>query len=125
MIRRPPRSTRTDTLFPYTTLFRSQGSRPPLREVDNVLYDCGQPLQDDQQRADRDSAFHRPVLDSPLGERDSPHAEGVGCKDVDGDEQPQREDKEEGRGDEIDDGISSLRETLLDEHEPDVGILPE
>src|SRR3546814_18466386 len=26
MIRPPPRSTRTDTLFPYTTLFRSQGS---------------------------------------------------------------------------------------------------
>src|SRR3546814_17694422 len=26
MIRRPPRSTRTDTLFPYTTLFRSFGS---------------------------------------------------------------------------------------------------
>src|SRR3546814_5798154 len=31
MIRRPPRSTRTDTLFPYTTLFRSvegRGRRP-------------------------------------------------------------------------------------------------
>src|SRR3546814_5555048 len=27
MIRRPPRSTRTDTLFPYTTLFRSEGER--------------------------------------------------------------------------------------------------
>src|SRR3546814_8124165 len=27
MIRRPPRSTRTDTLFPYTTLFRSLGER--------------------------------------------------------------------------------------------------
>src|SRR3546814_1384045 len=27
MIRRPPRSTRTDTLFPYTTLFRSQALR--------------------------------------------------------------------------------------------------
>src|SRR3546814_8809693 len=27
MIRRPPRSTRTDTLFPYTTLFRSELSR--------------------------------------------------------------------------------------------------
>src|SRR3546814_9863265 len=27
MIRRPPRSTRTDTLFPYTTLFRSAGQR--------------------------------------------------------------------------------------------------
>src|SRR3546814_14099552 len=26
MLRRPPRSTRTDTLFPYTTLFRSSGS---------------------------------------------------------------------------------------------------
>src|SRR3546814_2594159 len=26
MIRRPPRSTRTDTLFPYTTLFRSPSS---------------------------------------------------------------------------------------------------
>src|SRR3546814_5429516 len=28
MIRRPPRSTRTDTLFPYTTLFRSHLPRP-------------------------------------------------------------------------------------------------
>src|SRR3546814_9433498 len=28
MIRRPPRSTRTDTLFPYTTLFRSQCDGP-------------------------------------------------------------------------------------------------
>src|SRR3546814_4254458 len=27
MIRRPPRSTRTDTLFPYTTLFRSEDVR--------------------------------------------------------------------------------------------------
>src|SRR3546814_7254345 len=30
MIRRPPRSTRTDTLFPYTTLFRSQ------RNISNI-----------------------------------------------------------------------------------------
>src|SRR3546814_9243138 len=30
MIRRPPRSTRTDTLFPYTTLFRSVGLRRVL-----------------------------------------------------------------------------------------------
>src|SRR3546814_9954005 len=28
MLRRPPRSNRTDTLFPYTTLFRSATSRP-------------------------------------------------------------------------------------------------
>src|SRR3546814_12608324 len=29
MLRRPPRSTRTDTPFPYTTLFRSQGASLP------------------------------------------------------------------------------------------------
>src|SRR3546814_16007537 len=33
MIRRPPRSTRTDTLFPYTTLFRSQD----LASLDDLL----------------------------------------------------------------------------------------
>src|SRR3546814_10762854 len=38
MIRRPPRSTRTDTLFPYTTLFRSRvrdrrASRSAIRRV--------------------------------------------------------------------------------------------
>src|SRR3546814_1836421 len=38
MIRRPPRSTRTDTLFPYTTLFRSQlrrrqSARQARREI--------------------------------------------------------------------------------------------
>src|SRR3546814_11097697 len=31
MIRRPPRSTRTDTLFPYTTLFRSPSAKTSLR----------------------------------------------------------------------------------------------
>src|SRR3546814_1870188 len=34
MIRRPPRSTRTDTLFPYTTLFRSGEHVEPSRHVD-------------------------------------------------------------------------------------------
>src|SRR3546814_6338864 len=33
MIRRPPRSTRTDTLFPYTTLFRSHA----IRLLDNLF----------------------------------------------------------------------------------------
>src|SRR3546814_21100297 len=47
MIRRPPRSTRTDTLFPYTTLFRScphdcrwltaRPSIPPFRPADLSL----------------------------------------------------------------------------------------
>src|SRR3546814_17898933 len=44
MIRRPPRSTRTDTLFPYTTLFRSAAPRPHrdvlrLGPLDEVGYD--------------------------------------------------------------------------------------
>src|SRR3546814_15358312 len=34
MIRRPPRSTRTDTLFPYTTLFRSVSGAGPDVAVD-------------------------------------------------------------------------------------------
>src|SRR3546814_3547206 len=33
MIRRPPRSTRTDTLFPYTTLFRSLAARLGLQKL--------------------------------------------------------------------------------------------
>src|SRR3546814_13444900 len=38
MIRRPPRSTRTDTLFPYTTLFRSGLIRPFRHERErNIL----------------------------------------------------------------------------------------
>src|SRR3546814_8113897 len=36
MIRRPPRSTRTDTLFPYTTLFRSLYALIALRRDDVV-----------------------------------------------------------------------------------------
>src|SRR3546814_21001652 len=33
MIRRPPRSTRTDTLFPYTTLFRSAATGRPVANL--------------------------------------------------------------------------------------------
>src|SRR3546814_7914026 len=40
MIRRPPRSTRTDTLFPYTTLFRSAHA-VALRVVSGRLDGCG------------------------------------------------------------------------------------
>src|SRR3546814_11893855 len=46
MIRRPPRSTRTDTLFPYTTLFRSllrleaiTKEFPGVRALSNVSFD--------------------------------------------------------------------------------------
>src|SRR3546814_11586505 len=45
MIRRPPRSTRTDTLFPYTTLFRSTLARygldyDSLKAVNSRLVYC-------------------------------------------------------------------------------------
>src|SRR3546814_14132070 len=46
MILRPPRSTRTDTLFPYTTLFRSHAKRPnhhPLSKRFNAC--CGNHTQ--------------------------------------------------------------------------------
>src|SRR3546814_3142200 len=37
MIRRPPRSTRTDTLFPYTTLFRSGLPSPPRPRIHSIM----------------------------------------------------------------------------------------
>src|SRR3546814_1936060 len=47
MIRRPPRSTRTDTLFPYTTLFRSQGrSRAVHAMAARVAAACGGAVAD-------------------------------------------------------------------------------
>src|SRR3546814_9540536 len=44
MIRRPPRSTRTDTLFPYTTLFRSVGAsavRPAVSHIPLWIFQGG------------------------------------------------------------------------------------
>src|SRR3546814_17198598 len=57
MIRRPPRSTRTDTLFPYTTLFRSARTRAhrPLRRDLGAL-----PLLSRSQAGDAQAArLHR------------------------------------------------------------------
>src|SRR3546814_5052201 len=72
MIRRPPRSTRTDTLFPYTTLFRS---RLPLRQYREVargrnrprprLRICGRIGRvPDQKSADHRSEEHTSELQS-------------------------------------------------------------
>src|SRR3546814_7996494 len=41
MLRRPPRSTRTDTLFPYTTLFRSDGASLSRRTIGRCEGDRG------------------------------------------------------------------------------------
>src|SRR3546814_5005516 len=45
MIRRPPRSTRTDTLFPYTTLFRSADPLPAGHEDHGRGADRGEVLR--------------------------------------------------------------------------------
>src|SRR3546814_848083 len=50
MIRRPPRSTRTDTLFPYTTLFRSG----PGNEGANSYGDSAMPTSSEENEADRE-----------------------------------------------------------------------
>src|SRR3546814_4019041 len=49
MIRRPPRSTRTDTLFPYTTLYRSRDQRGDLGQAD---VQPGAGADDEQDEAD-------------------------------------------------------------------------
>src|SRR3546814_11141520 len=61
MIRRPPRSTRTDTLFPYTTLFRSLGAvgldhLPAHAGVDDGLDRVGD--EDEQGDGDQDVEVH-------------------------------------------------------------------
>src|SRR3546814_6238275 len=54
MIRRPPRSTRTDTLFPYTTLFRSARERRvgAARRMDDQPRDADPALPLGLQRVD-------------------------------------------------------------------------
>src|SRR3546814_9236713 len=58
MIRRPPRSTRTDTLFPYTTLFRSRErvTRRPHHQPGNPLLQAVAKRGGDRAIDDRDGA---------------------------------------------------------------------
>src|SRR3546814_14435488 len=48
MIRRPPRSTRTDTLFPYTTLFRSNTYLDPVDIITSCYGHTGNDLKQGQ-----------------------------------------------------------------------------
>src|SRR3546814_4874800 len=65
MIRRPPRSTRTDTLFPYTTLFRSIGPdrarRPGFLAIDDIVIAVTHGLAADRRHV-RTRARFRPAL---------------------------------------------------------------
>src|SRR3546814_19838895 len=61
-IRRPPRSTRTDTLFPYTTLFRSTGTRatPSAPRASKAQPNAPHPEQVGNLRSNQ--SFRRPSL---------------------------------------------------------------
>src|SRR3546814_7768343 len=69
MIRRPPRSTRTDTLFPYTTLFRSRVSEkiaiaPSPRRGEGLARACGLALLPSPRRGEGRSEEHTSELQS-------------------------------------------------------------
>src|SRR3546814_4631063 len=60
MIRRPPRSTRTDTLFPYTTLFRSEEDRDEQdRDRADLALDLLGQLAARHTGAENEAAEHR------------------------------------------------------------------
>src|SRR3546814_1307964 len=91
MIRRPPRSTRTDTLFPYTTLFRSGAGGVLLNAIADVQNRLFRYLQDrvlhlDVEEIDgRREAGQRPRLDHRAdrpGGRFFGHESGVAADEV-------------------------------------------
>src|SRR3546814_11468386 len=69
MIRRPPRSTRTDTLFPYTTLFRSLDV--DLQEVGTAAGGCQMGVEGGGRHGD-------PALDRALVAADMAEPQAVG-----------------------------------------------
>src|SRR3546814_424374 len=70
MIRRPPRSTRTDTLFPYTTLFRSQKPGAAVRaRIEKSLYGAGLRTRQDHRHARDFDAHEGPGLGKILRNR--------------------------------------------------------
>src|SRR3546814_10624426 len=76
MIRRPPRSTRTDTLFPYTTLFRSSPTGDVDRRRDN-LFAYGELLIPITEPAQDIVALHRLSLTGALRFEDYSDARGI------------------------------------------------
>src|SRR3546814_7289918 len=72
MIRRPPRSTRTDTLLPDTTLFRSTATVAALRDPFEV--ECGMLFPE---RRDRGIVAVGPALDIPQRDRGTGGDHGI------------------------------------------------
>src|SRR3546814_9000616 len=68
MIRRPPSSTRTYTLFPYTSLFRSKAGAPPHGEIGECHYLYARRRALCHGRDRRRRAFHGPAVDDRFGQ---------------------------------------------------------
>src|SRR3546814_18216120 len=72
MIRLPPRSTRTDTLFPYTTLFRSKEARcgecdrKTENDLDKASKSAGSVAKCERQAGDDDDDHRKDLCDGPL-----------------------------------------------------------
>src|SRR3546814_11185592 len=85
MIRRPPRSTRTDTLFPYTTLFRSRWQRVGKAWAGRRITDKREPILPGPGSCRIRPGSERSVSAAPGGEllvavqRRTERADGVGA----------------------------------------------
>src|SRR3546814_19146261 len=88
MIRRPPRSTLTDTLFPYTTLFRSRPFAQQLEQVARSL----------AVRGEDQGALRIGLEESGEGLRDVAigGGEGLFCGGLVGQERPRSEERRAG-----------------------------
>src|SRR3546814_14268122 len=78
LIRRPPRSTRTDTLFPYTTLFRSDGQHARHRHRRQRPLIAPTLLWEGPHRARQHRTFARPQI-QPLRRRSEERRVGKEC----------------------------------------------
>src|SRR3546814_20348954 len=84
MIRRPPRSTRTDTLFPYTTLFRSAPAASPILIAPAAEHPGGRRRLNDEQRHqnardnEREQIEGREIGAFYVGPADDRHRHGHG-----------------------------------------------
>src|SRR3546814_20366398 len=93
MIRRPPRSTRTDTLFPYTTLFRSE---PQDRKERSVSRKAGTGLRrgfSPNHKLWR-TAMPKPDVSPSLANSLHHHSPGLGSSQVDTRSEERRVGKE-------------------------------
>src|SRR3546814_9936179 len=73
MIRRPPRSTRTDTLFPYTTLFRSTWMTSRVPSALSIASFTGSPIRNDTSDPDAPTRQRRTTPSADAVTRSEEH----------------------------------------------------